>query len=193
MFADAQRADDCPDARFERHDGAAVEVVPMVVGDDQAVDVWHVLRTVEVRAPERAVEEGEGRGAQENRVDQHPPSVGLYQVGGVAEPDRQGAVRSECAEVGADGLHGTVGTHSLFLSEQEFEHAAHAALAVGHQGTGFEVAELAVAVIRRVADPFEPLAPGQASEARPDGDCHGGDRRREDETCDHRFPSFSLN
>lgn len=36
------------------------EVVPMVVGDDQAVDVWHVLRTVEVRAPERAVEEERG-------------------------------------------------------------------------------------------------------------------------------------
>ena len=193
MFSDAQRADDRPDARPERCDGPAVEVVPVVVGDDQVVDVGHILRTVKIGAFERPVKQREGRRAEENRIDEHAPPVGLDQAGGVAEPDRQVALRRERPEVGADRRHGAFGAQSLLFAEQEFEHAAHASFAAGHQGAGFEVAELAVAVVRRIEDPFAPFTPGQASEARQDGDYPGGNRRREDQTYDHsHFSSFFL-
>ena len=193
MFADAQRADDRPDARHKRSDRAVVEVVPVVVGDDEVVDVGHILRAVEVRAFERAIQEREGRRAEEDRVDERPPSVGLDQVGGVTEPDHEVAVRRERPEVGANRRHGMVGPQSLLFAEQEFEHAVHAPFAIGHQRTGFEVAELAVAVVRRVEDAFASLAPGQAPEARQEDDYPGGNHRHEEQTYDHsHFPSFFL-
>ena len=167
----------------ERLDRLAVEVIPVVMRDDEQIHVGHVAGTVDVGALERPVEEGERCGGPEYGVDEHTPPFGLEQVGGVPEPHQQVAVPIQCAQVGLEGRDGRVGAQPLLFSEQEFEDAAQAAFVARHHRACFQVAELPVAVVRRLQDAFEPAAPRQASEGREVEDYQAGDRGGEYYSC----------
>ena len=183
MLPDAERADDLPDPGFEFGDRTVVEVIPVVMRDDEQIHVGHVAGTVDVGALERPVEEGERCGGPEYGVDEHTPPFGLEQVGGVPEPHQQVAVPIQCAQVGLEGRDGRVGAQPLLFSEQEFEDAAQAAFVARHHRACFQVAELPVAVVRRLQDAFEPAAPRQASEGREVEDYQAGDRGGEYYSC----------
>ena len=181
VLAHAQRTDDRADALFQFADRAVVEMIPVVVRDDEVVDVGHLFGAVDVGAFERTVEQRERRRAAENRIDERPASFGLNQVGRVPEPDQQVAFGIERPQVGADRRYRILGTESLALAEEKFQYAAQTALVARHHRTGFLIAEPAVAVVRRLPDAFEPFALGQTPEARQtDDDECGGQRREQD-------------
>ena len=75
------------------------------------------------------------------------------------------------------------GAQPLLFSEQEFEDAAQAAFVARRHRACFQVAELPVAVVRRLQDAFEPAAPRQASEGREVEDYQAGDRGGEYYSC----------
>lgn len=102
MLAHAQRTDDRADALFQLADRAVVEMIPVVVRDDEVVDVGHLFGAVDVGAFERTVEHRERRRVAENRIDERPAPFGLNQLGRVPEPDQQVAFGIERPQVGAD-------------------------------------------------------------------------------------------
>src|SRR5690606_11800491 len=68
-------------------DGLLVEVVVMVMGDDEQVDVRQVVCRINVGPGERPYQEAEGRGiAAEHGVYQDVVAIGANEIGRVPEP-----------------------------------------------------------------------------------------------------------
>ena len=81
MFPDPQRADHGPDAIAQSRHGPVIQMVPMVVRDDQAVDLGHIVGRKHIRALERAEKQRHGPPIGKNRIDQHTLPAELQQIG----------------------------------------------------------------------------------------------------------------
>ena len=75
MFPHTKRADNGLHAVFEGTHRVVVEVVPMVVGNHQKVDVRKVVYGIGFASLERTVNESDGRRGAEHRVDQYVAAV----------------------------------------------------------------------------------------------------------------------
>lgn len=71
VFAHTQWTDYFPNAAFQLFDRMIVQVVPMVVGNNEVVDVWHVVGRIDFCRSERFVDERYGRSHTEHRVYQY--------------------------------------------------------------------------------------------------------------------------
>ena len=71
VFAHTQWTDYFPNAAFQLFDRMIVQVVPMVVGNNEVVDVWHVVGRIDFCPSERFVDERYGRSHTEHRVYQY--------------------------------------------------------------------------------------------------------------------------
>lgn len=62
MCADTQPANDFRDSWLEFRDCPAVQVIPVVVRDDEAINIWHILGKIDFGPRKRFVENGKRRG-----------------------------------------------------------------------------------------------------------------------------------
>ena len=77
---DAERADDLTDFGLKRHHRRIVEVVPVVMAQREHVDLGEVVRRVDVRARERAIDAPERRGiAAEDGIDEDTIATELHE------------------------------------------------------------------------------------------------------------------
>lgn len=103
MLADAKAAYDMLDAVFEFENGLVVEMIPMVMRDDEIIDVGNVLGGVNFSALVWLERKIDRKSVVKDWVYQISDAVLLYQNRGVPEPDDEISFAIEGFEVCFDG------------------------------------------------------------------------------------------
>ena len=103
MLAHPQRTNDLTRTLLQLHHRAVVQMVPMVVRDNQVINVGHIFRLVNIRTLKRLVKERKRGGRTENGVYQYPLAVRLDKIRRMAEPHQHILVPSYAFQVRLDG------------------------------------------------------------------------------------------
>ena len=101
MGPDAEGADDLPHLGPKRRCRGIIQMIPVVVRNEQIIDVRHVLGGVKVRPLERPVGEKDRRSiGTEHGIYQKASAAELHEVGRMAEPDDGIRIPVEPPQVG---------------------------------------------------------------------------------------------
>ena len=101
MGPDAEGTDNLPHLGPKRRCRGIIQMIPMIVGNEQVIDVRHVLGGVEVRPLERPVGKKDRRSkGAEHGIYQNTPAAELHKVGRMAEPDDGIRIPVERPQVG---------------------------------------------------------------------------------------------
>ena len=80
MLANSQTANHFPDVIFQRPYGMIIQVIPMIMGNNQIINIRHILRVINVRSFERLVNKRHRGGHAEHRIHKHPFPIHLNQI-----------------------------------------------------------------------------------------------------------------
>src|SRR5690606_1856453 len=154
----AQRTNDAPHLRLELFDRVVVEVIPMVVCDDQVVDVGHVRYMVARRARKTFRGKRHRRCvAVEYRVNQYFFAVYLHEIRRVAKPDEYIGLCIKLVKVGFDGRNGIYRHMQGCIFKEEAPQYGEHINPFGQIGGVFKVLKATVFIVGRVFDPLKPV------------------------------------
>ena len=86
MLTDTQTANHLPDAVFQCPHGLIIQVIPMIMRNNQVIDIRHILRVIHVRSLERLVNKRHRGGHAKHQVHEYPFPIHLNQIRRIPEP-----------------------------------------------------------------------------------------------------------
>ena len=144
-----------------------VQMIPMVVGNEQRVDVRHIRRRIDVTARKGRVAARQGRGVlAEHRVDKQTVAAQLHEIRGMSQPDNHIRVAVQGAQVGLACGQGR-GRRGVHLAAQGIfdQGQGHAALGPV-PGHGLQIVKNAVPILGRTLHTLQAFALGPGPERR---------------------------
>ena len=148
MRARAESARDKADARFQRRDRGVVQVIPVIVGDEQSVNVGHVLRRAGRASGKGPRAERHRRGViAEHRINEQALAAQLEKKAGMPEPDHEvfGAAAREKVGLFGGNRRARRGIGALF--HERAEQRARKGAVVAEHGALNEVVERSVGIV----------------------------------------------
>lgn len=140
-------------------------MIPVIVGDQQAVDVRQVMDGAGGGSGKGFRAEGNGGGVvAEHGVDEKSMTSQLQKEGGMSQPDDKILRGVLSPEVGTHGRNGAGRDGAGSFFRQRTDERPRKAAVVAENGAGNEIAELAVDVVRRRLESFQVRAFRQCSE-----------------------------
>ena len=150
MRPHAQRGDHALNLRQQRLDGGVIQMVIVIVGDNQQVDLRHALRTPRVLPRKRFIEEGERCGvATQYRIDQDAFPRQLHIPGRVTEPHQRVLFRRQARQIGFHQRQRLRRTGVFGFTGKELPPRHQHILLPGKARRRERVMELPVAIVRR--------------------------------------------
>ncbi|MNK90729.1 hypothetical protein D3C87_1107950 [compost metagenome] len=111
MSADTESADHRLDPGQQCLQGWVVEMIPVIVGDQQIVNVGEIPGAIRITACKSFIGIGQGGGiVTKDGINQDALARQLDVIGGVSEPDHQIRMAVETVKVGLDGNEGGGGS-----------------------------------------------------------------------------------
>lgn len=90
------------DTIFDLFDGVIVEVIIVIMGDDQIVKIWDILRLICRSSLERFIDKRDWRATNERWIYEKFFPIKLHKIGGVSQPNEDILFWIKVFEIGFD-------------------------------------------------------------------------------------------
>ena len=149
MGADAQTADDDADSVLQPHDARIIQMIPVIVGNEQTVDVRHIpdaVRCGSLKGP--GAETYRSRIGAEDRIDENAQSANMDEEGGMSQPYHAVFIPVQAAKIYAQKGNGVRRRRLLFFRHERAQESNDETLIIVQNGAGNQIAKLSADVVR---------------------------------------------